>query len=43
VIYDEHADSYARTRRPDPRIGARIDAALGEAETVVNVGAGAGS
>jgi SAM-dependent methyltransferase len=43
VIYDEHATSYARTRRPDPRIAARIDAALGDAETVVNVGAGAGS
>jgi SAM-dependent methyltransferase len=42
-LYDEHASSYAKTRRPDPRIAARIDAALGEAETVVNVGAGAGS
>jgi hypothetical protein len=43
VIYDEHADSYAKTRRPDPRIAARIDTALGDARTVVNVGAGAGS
>jgi SAM-dependent methyltransferase len=42
-LYDEHALSYARTRRPDPRIAARIDAALGDAETVVNVGAGVGS
>ncbi|MGA8744451.1 MAG: class I SAM-dependent methyltransferase [Solirubrobacterales bacterium] len=30
-------------RRSDPRIGARIEAALGNARTVVNVGAGAGS
>jgi SAM-dependent methyltransferase len=43
VIYDRFASFYASTRRPDPRIAARIDAALGDAETVVNVGAGAGS
>jgi SAM-dependent methyltransferase len=43
VIYDRLASSYASTRRPNPRIAARIDAALGDAETVVNVGAGAGS
>jgi SAM-dependent methyltransferase len=30
-------------RRPDPRIAAQIDAALGEARTVLNVGAGTGS
>ena len=34
---------YAAMRRPDPRIAARIDAALGDAVTVVNVGAGTGS
>jgi SAM-dependent methyltransferase len=43
VIYDEHAPSYASARRADPRLAAAIDAALGDAETVVNVGAGAGS
>ena len=43
MIYDRLASSYASTRRPDPRIAARIDAALGDAETVVNVGAGTGS
>jgi SAM-dependent methyltransferase len=43
VLYDQHADSYARARRPDPRIAARIDTALGDARTVVNVGAGTGS
>ena len=34
---------YARYRRPEPRIAARIVAALGDARTVLNVGAGAGS
>src|SRR2546423_10914691 len=34
---------YAATRREDPRIAALIQAALGQARTVVNVGAGAGS
>jgi hypothetical protein len=35
--------SYARYRRPDPRIAAAVAAALGDAASVVNVGAGAGS
>ena len=43
VDYDEHGRTYAVHRRPDPRIAARIHAALGDARTVVNVGAGAGS
>jgi ubiquinone/menaquinone biosynthesis C-methylase UbiE len=43
VDYDRHGRSYARHRRPDPRIAARIHAALGEARTVLNVGAGTGS
>jgi SAM-dependent methyltransferase len=43
VDYEEHGHSYARNRRPDPRIEARIHAALGNAQTVLNVGAGAGS
>ena len=34
---------YARYRRPDPRIAARVSEALGAARTVLNVGAGAGS
>src|SRR3954452_10823479 len=41
--YDRIGDGYARTRREDPRIAARVHAALGGARTVVNVGAGAGS
>ncbi len=43
VDYEQHGRTYARHRRPDPRIAARIDAALGDARTVLNVGAGAGS
>jgi hypothetical protein len=34
---------YARFRRPDPRIAMLIEKALGATETVLNVGAGAGS
>jgi hypothetical protein len=34
---------YAAFRRPDPRIAELIEKALGEARTVLNVGAGAGS
>jgi SAM-dependent methyltransferase len=42
-LYDRIGTTYTATRRPDPRIAARIDAALGTARTVVNVGAGTGS
>ncbi|WP_433297935.1 class I SAM-dependent methyltransferase [Actinoplanes sp. CA-030573] len=41
--YDTHGQGYARRRRPDPRIAALIHSALGDARTVLNVGAGAGS
>ena len=41
--YDAHGGGYAQRRRPDPRIEAMVHAALGEARTVLNVGAGAGS
>jgi SAM-dependent methyltransferase len=43
ALYDELGRGYARTRREDPAIAARIVAALGDARSVVNVGAGAGS
>lgn len=43
VDYERIGVGYARQRREDPRIAARIHAALGEARTVLNVGAGAGS
>lgn len=41
--YDRIGHGYARTRREDPRIAAAVRGALGNARTVVNVGAGAGS
>ncbi len=43
VDYERHGLTYARFRRADPRIAERIHAALGDARTVVNVGAGSGS
>jgi SAM-dependent methyltransferase len=43
VDYDQHGRSYAQQRRPDPRIAARVQDALGDSRTVLNVGAGAGS
>jgi SAM-dependent methyltransferase len=41
--YDTIGHGYARTRREDPRLRARIHAALADARTVVNVGAGTGA
>ncbi len=42
-LYDAIGVGYATGRRTEPRIAAAIWAALGDAETVVNVGAGTGS
>ena len=42
VDYERHGRTYAEHRRADPRIEARIHAALGGARTVLNVGAGGG-
>jgi SAM-dependent methyltransferase len=42
-VYDRIGLGYTDQRVPDPRIAARIRAALGDAQTVCNVGAGAGS
>jgi SAM-dependent methyltransferase len=42
-LYDAIGVGYERYRRADPRIAAAIMRALGEAETIVNVGAGTGS
>jgi SAM-dependent methyltransferase len=42
-LYDTIGITYATTRQTDPRIAARIWAALGNARTVLNVGAGTGS
>jgi Methyltransferase domain len=43
ALYDRIGRSYAATRGEDPRIAAAIHAALGDARTVLNVGAGAGA
>jgi len=42
-LYDRIGDGYAALRREDPAIASAIAAALGDAGSVVNVGAGAGS
>ncbi|GII78117.1 MerR family transcriptional regulator [Sphaerisporangium rufum] len=42
-LYDVIGGAYPATRRTEPRIAARIWAALGDARTVLNVGAGTGS
>jgi SAM-dependent methyltransferase len=42
-VYDRIGDGYAAGRREEPRIAARLIRALGDADSVVNVGAGAGS
>jgi SAM-dependent methyltransferase len=41
--YERGGNGYARHRRADPRIAALVHRSLGDARTVVNVGAGAGS
>jgi SAM-dependent methyltransferase len=43
TTYDRIGQGYAAVRQADPRIAARVEAALGDAGTVLNVGAGAGS
>lgn len=43
TLYDTIGLNYASLRQPDPRIARQIDAALGNARTVLNVGAGGGS
>jgi SAM-dependent methyltransferase len=42
-LYDTIGATYTETRHTEPRIAARIWDALGEARTVLNVGAGTGS
>ena len=41
--YERGGAGYAQRRRTDPRIASRLHAALGDARSVLNVGAGAGS
>jgi SAM-dependent methyltransferase len=42
-LYDQIGSTYTLTRREEPRIAERIHRALGDARSVVNVGAGAGA
>jgi len=42
-LYDTIGANYTVTRRTEPRIAAQVWAALGDARTVLNVGAGTGS
>ena len=42
-LYDTIGTTYTVTRRTEPRIAAQVWAALGDARTVLNVGAGTGS
>jgi SAM-dependent methyltransferase len=42
-LYDAIGATYSVTRRTEPRIAAQVWAALGDARTVLNVGAGTGS
>ena len=43
ALYDRIGVGYAKHRRPDPRVAAQLHAGLGDARTILNVGAGAGS
>jgi hypothetical protein len=42
-LYDTIGAAYTVTRRTEPRIAEQVWAALGDARTVLNVGAGTGS
>src|SRR5687767_10796109 len=42
-LYDTIGATYTMTRRTEPRIATRVWAALEDARTVLNVGAGTGS
>ena len=43
ATYDRIGKDYSATRRPDPALSRAIASALGDARSVLNVGAGAGS
>jgi SAM-dependent methyltransferase len=43
ALYDRIGQTYATSRRADPRIARQIRAAIGDARSVVNVGAGTGA
>ena len=43
ALYDSIGIDYAELRRPEPRLAKVIERALGEAQTILNVGAGTGA
>lgn len=43
AIYDTIGLNYSDLRKPDHRIAALIESRLGDAQTIVNIGAGTGS
>lgn len=43
ALYDRIGVNYSELRKPDPRIADAIHGALGQAQTVLNIGAGTGS
>jgi len=43
TMYDRIGHGYSGSRRGDPRIAAQIERALGDARSILNVGAGSGS
>jgi hypothetical protein len=43
ALYDRFGVTYSTSRKADPRLAAAIRAALGDARSVVNVGAGTGA
>ncbi len=43
ALYDTIGKGYAQYRKPDPRVAKQIADALGDAQTIINIGAGTGS
>jgi hypothetical protein len=43
TLYDMIGTHYSNYRRPDPRIASTLHAELGQALSIVNIGAGVGS
>jgi SAM-dependent methyltransferase len=43
ALYEQLGQTYQQARRPDPRIGRLLITAIGDARSVINVGAGTGS
>lgn len=43
TLYDQIGQTYTSTRRPDPRIATAIKAVLTDADSIINIGAGAGA